>query len=421
MAATTDTTATLDVAPRAAEGSRSARRLRRTGQVPGVIYGGDGGPELFAVDGRILRNTLAHSGAIIEVALDGGTAAPVLVKDVQRHPVKGHAVHVDFLRVDMKVAIQTHVTLELFGADEAPGVVEGGVLSQGAVEINIEALPGDIPDSLRFDVSGMEMNDTVTLSQLTAARGRHAARRSRRDGARHGHPADEGAGAGGDRDRDRARRRGGRGGRGGAGRGRHRRGGRRAGFLRRVLKLFSSAPVDWLVVGLGNPGSRYADTPHNVGFRVADALIARWDLPKPKKKFGGELCEGRAGPGGPRVALLKPQTYMNDAGRAVGPARGSYKLPLDRVLVIHDEIDLPFGDIRVRLGGGLAGHNGLKSLKRELGSADFQRVRIGVGRPDTTDPDIVSAHVLGKWRQSADEVRELVERAREEAERVVLG
>jgi PTH1 family peptidyl-tRNA hydrolase len=118
--------------------------------------------------------------------------------------------------------------------------------------------------------------------------------------------------------------------------------------------------------------------------------------------------------------VLKPQTYMNDAGRSVGPARGSFKLPLDRVLVLHDEIDLPFGEIRVRLGGGLAGHNGLKSLKRELGSADFQRVRIGVGRPDTTDPDIVSAHVLGKWRQSPAEVQELVERARREAERVVL-
>ena len=93
--------------------------------------------------------------------------------------------------------------------------------------------------------------------------------------------------------------------------------------------------------------------------------------------------------------MLKPQTYMNEAGRSVGPARGSYKLDLDRVLVIHDEIDLPFGDIRVRLGGGLAGHNGLKSLKRELGAAEFHRVRIGVGRPDTTDPEIVSAHVLG--------------------------
>jgi peptidyl-tRNA hydrolase, PTH1 family len=119
--------------------------------------------------------------------------------------------------------------------------------------------------------------------------------------------------------------------------------------------------------------------------------------------------------------VLKPQTYMNEAGRSVGPARGSYKLPLDRVLVIHDEIDLPFGDIRVRTGGGLAGHNGLKSLKRELGSADFQRVRIGVGRPDTTDPDIVSAHVLGKWRRPAAEVRELVERARDAAEGALLG
>jgi PTH1 family peptidyl-tRNA hydrolase len=150
-------------------------------------------------------------------------------------------------------------------------------------------------------------------------------------------------------------------------------------------------------------------------------LIARWDLPRPKKKFAGELSEGRTGPGGPRVAVLKPQTYMNEAGRSVGPARGAYKLGLDRLLVIHDEIDLPFGEIRVRLGGGLAGHNGLKSLKRELGGADFHRVRIGVGRPDTTDPDLVAAHVLGKWRQSAAEVREVVERARDEAERVVLG
>jgi PTH1 family peptidyl-tRNA hydrolase len=175
------------------------------------------------------------------------------------------------------------------------------------------------------------------------------------------------------------------------------------------------------VVGLGNPGSRYDGTPHNVGFQVADALIAGWDLPKPKRKFAGELSEGSTGPGGPRVAVLKPQTYMNEAGRSVGPARGAYKLALDRVLVLHDEIDLPFGDIRVRLGGGLAGHNGLKSLKRELGGSDFQRVRIGVGRPDTTDPEIVSAHVLGKWRETPAAVRELVERARDEAERLVLG
>jgi large subunit ribosomal protein L25 len=167
MAASSDTSTTLELSARSAEGSRSARRLRRSGQVPGVIYGGEGGPELFAVDGRILRNTLARSGHILQVAVDGGTTAPVLVKDVQRHPVRGEAVHVDLLRVDMKVAIQTPVTIELLGADEAPGVVEGGVLSQGVVEINIEALPGDIPDTIQFDASKLEMNATVTLSAIT--------------------------------------------------------------------------------------------------------------------------------------------------------------------------------------------------------------------------------------------------------------
>src|SRR4051794_31637877 len=182
-----------------------------------------------------------------------------------------------------------------------------------------------------------------------------------------------------------------------------------------------TAPVDWLVVGLGNPGTQYAWTPHNVGFEVAEALVDRWDLGKPKKKFQGLLAEGRAGIGGPRVAVLMPQTYMNGAGRGVGPAGGAYKVALARVLVLHDEIALPFGDIRARLGGGLAGHNGLKSLKRELGGADFHRVRVGVGRPDSTDPDIVAAYVLGRWRQPASEVADLVSRAADETEGVVLG
>ncbi|MEA2291523.1 MAG: peptidyl-tRNA hydrolase, family [Solirubrobacteraceae bacterium] len=112
---------------------------------------------------------------------------------------------------------------------------------------------------------------------------------------------------------------------------------------------------------------------------------------------------------------------MNESGRSAGPARGAFKLDLDRILVVHDEIDLPFGEVRVRLGGGLAGHNGLKSLRRELGSPDFHRVRVGVGRPDSTDPDVVAAHVLGRWRQSGPEVDALVERARDEVERLVAG
>lgn len=184
----------------------------------------------------------------------------------------------------------------------------------------------------------------------------------------------------------------------------------------------TTAPVDWLVVGLGNPGTKYAGTPHNVGFEVADALARRWDLPSAKKKFNGLVTEGRTGVGGPRVAVLLPQTYMNEAGRSVGPARGAFRVDdLARVLVLHDEIDLPFGEIRTRVGGGLAGHNGLKSLKRELGDPGFARVRVGVGRPDSTDPEIVAAYVLGKWRQPADEVRDLVARAAEAAEGVLLA
>jgi PTH1 family peptidyl-tRNA hydrolase len=177
--------------------------------------------------------------------------------------------------------------------------------------------------------------------------------------------------------------------------------------------------VDWLLVGLGNPGSEYARTRHNVGFEVAAALAGRWGLPKAKSKFGGLLTEGRIAPGGPRVAVLLPQTYMNEAGKSVGPARGAFKLPLDRVLVVHDEIDLPFGEIRVRLGGGLAGHNGLKSLKQGLGSADFARVRVGVGRPDTTDPDRVAAYVLGRFRQPPEQVALLIDEAADAAERIV--
>jgi peptidyl-tRNA hydrolase, PTH1 family len=175
--------------------------------------------------------------------------------------------------------------------------------------------------------------------------------------------------------------------------------------------------VDWLIVGLGNPGAEYRGTRHNVGFEVADELARRWDLPRPKSKYRGLLTEGRTGPGGPRVAILEPQTFMNDAGRSVGPARGAFKLDLDRVLVIHDEIDLPFGEIRTRLGGGLAGHNGLKSLRQELGSADFTRVRVGVGRPPTSDPDRVAAYVLGRFRQPREEVALLVASAADAAER----
>ncbi len=177
--------------------------------------------------------------------------------------------------------------------------------------------------------------------------------------------------------------------------------------------------MDALVVGLGNPGREYVATRHNLGFEVASELSRRWELPRARERFRGMLAEGRAGAGGPRVAILLPQTYMNDSGDSVGPARGSMKVPLERTIVVHDEIDLPFGEVRSKLGGGVAGHNGLKSMKRGFGSADFWRVRAGVGRPDSTDPEIVSAHVLSRFREPDSDVRDLIARAADEVERLL--
>jgi large subunit ribosomal protein L25 len=144
--------------------------MRRDGLVPGVIYGGGEDPQHFAVDARLLRNTLAHAAQVIEVAIDGAPTN-VLIKDVQRHPVRGEAIHVDLLRVRMDQAIHATVPIDFIGADEAPGVVEGGIFNQELREVNIEALPGDIPEAIHHDVSGLEMNATLTLDVLVAPEG----------------------------------------------------------------------------------------------------------------------------------------------------------------------------------------------------------------------------------------------------------
>jgi peptidyl-tRNA hydrolase, PTH1 family len=175
------------------------------------------------------------------------------------------------------------------------------------------------------------------------------------------------------------------------------------------------------VIGLGNPEEGYAQTRHNVGFEVAALAAERWQLPRPKRRYAGLYSEGRPGPGAPRVGVLLPQTFMNESGQAAGPARGALGVPLERVVAVHDDIDLPFGEVRVRQGGGLAGHKGLKSLEHGLGGADFQRVRVGVGRPESTDPEVVSRYVLSRFAEPDEEVGALVERAADELERLIEG
>ena len=158
-------TTKLSISPREASNSRATRRLRRAGQVPGVLYGGGDEAVPFSVDERALRHALAAVGAVIELQLDGEATSAVL-KDSHRHPVRGQTLHVDFLRVRLDVAIHAVVPLELIGGDDAPGTKEGGVLEHVTREINIEALPNDIPERLELDVSQMQINDTLVLSEV---------------------------------------------------------------------------------------------------------------------------------------------------------------------------------------------------------------------------------------------------------------
>lgn len=152
----------------------------------------------------------------------------------------------------------------------------------------------------------------------------------------------------------------------------------------------------WLLVGLGNPGDQYAKNRHNIGFMAIDAIADAYGFAAFRAKFQGEVSEGRID--GEKVVLLKPQTYMNESGQSVGKAAKFYKIPPERVVVFHDELDLEPGKCRVKVGGGVAGHNGLKSIKAHLGTPDFMRVRLGIGHPG--DKNRVSGYVLSDFAKA---------------------
>jgi large subunit ribosomal protein L25 len=165
------TTTKLEVSSRAAEGSRSARRLRRSGRIPGVLYGGGDDSLSFSVDARELRLALAGAGAVVDLSVDGAKATPVVLKEAQRDPVRGQTTHVDLLRVRLDKAIHAVVTLELEGVDDTPGVKEGGVLEQLTRELNIEALPTAIPESIVYTLGEMQIGDTLTLESIVVPDG----------------------------------------------------------------------------------------------------------------------------------------------------------------------------------------------------------------------------------------------------------
>lgn len=180
------------------------------------------------------------------------------------------------------------------------------------------------------------------------------------------------------------------------------------------MALFRPSPhVERLVVGLGNPGSQYEGTPHNIGYRVVEDLARRHGFPRAARGFDGRVAEGSIR--GRPVLLLQPTTFMNDSGRSVAAAVRAVKLRLEDVLVVHDHIDLPFGRLRLMEGGGSGGHNGLKSITGLLGPG-YARLRVGVDRPPSTDPDVVAEYVLSPFRESRAEVAALTAAAADAVE-----
>ncbi len=176
-----------------------------------------------------------------------------------------------------------------------------------------------------------------------------------------------------------------------------------------------TSTLDLLVAGLGNPGREYTRTRHNVGWLVADELAGRAGSTF-RSKFSGRVAEVRAD--GRRLALLKPETFMNESGRSVGAALRFYKLPAESLLAVHDDVDLDPGRLQARFGGGLAGHNGLRSLVEQLGTPEFLRLRVGVGRPERGDRRPIADYVLSPFAAEID-VEELVGRAADAVETVV--
>jgi peptidyl-tRNA hydrolase, PTH1 family len=187
------------------------------------------------------------------------------------------------------------------------------------------------------------------------------------------------------------------------------------------MRLFrrgaAASSLDLLVAGLGNPGREYEQTRHNVGWLVVDELAGRLHGSF-RSKFSGRLAEVRSDE--QRLALLKPETYMNESGRSIGAAVRFFRIPPPRLLVVHDDVDLEPARLQARLGGGLAGHNGLRSIAETLGTRDFMRLRIGVGRPGRGDPRSVSDYVLSRFEPELD-VDGLVARAADAVESILHG
>jgi peptidyl-tRNA hydrolase, PTH1 family len=329
-------------------GKGASRRARRDGKVPAVLYGHHSDPQHLLLSAHDFSAVLRHSGTNAVLILDiNGKEQLALTKALDIHPIRRSIQHADLLvvRRGEKVTVEVNVATE----GEA---VSGTLVTQETTAVEIEAEALSIPEQLTVSIEGAEAGTQITAGQIVLPAGVTLASDpellvinvviapTAEDLDAEGAGEPEGAAA--------------------------------------PAAPGMAEPV--LVVGLGNPGPNYAKTRHNLGYLVAGILADRIGAPlKVHKKSGADAVTGRLG-GRPAI-VARPRVYMNESGRQVGPLAKFYSVAPADVIVVHDELDIEFGRIRLKLGGGEGGHNGLRSVAAALGTKDFRRVRIGIGRP----------------------------------------
>jgi large subunit ribosomal protein L25 len=402
--------------PRNTEGRGASRRMRRAGKAPGIVYGGTVAPTPIELDHNALFHALrgeAFHSSILTMKLDGGSSK-VLLRDVQMHPFRNEILHVDFQRVDENKKIHMKVPLHFVNGEQSPAVkLSAAIISHVTTDLDIACLPKDLPGFIEIDLSALEVGHALHVSSVKLPPGCDG-RDPRQDGSRR---------RGGDRPRARkskpkrnlpqprkpqllprrrrkakprppttrvatraatrrtTRRKSRRTTRRSNRRLRpHREAGPRnlrgPSFLRGGIRPVFAKPIMQtpirLVAGLGNPGRGYAGTRHNAGFWFVDELAGRLNATfAAEAKFGGDLAKAGV------LRLVKPMTFMNLSGRAVAAAARFFGVQPAEILVVHDELDLLPGKAKMKFGGGHAGHNGLRDIQSQLGSADFWRLRIG--------------------------------------------
>lgn len=410
-------------------GKSVAVRLRRAGTIPAVAYGKGATTLHLAVSPKELLGVLKSEhgkNSVVELGV-AGKPLTVLVRDYSYHPVSRDLLHVDFIQIKLDQEVDVEVPFVTFG--KCAGVTAGGQLRIVFRSLPIRCLPEKIPTKIEHDVTNVGLNEAVHASDLKLPEGVKvrfppeqtvasvvAPEREKADEAAAaaapaaaGAKAAPAAAAKPDAKKKLSEA---------------------PSFVAWVLlsraprlfhfhrRVFYGTPAMYLVVGLGNPGSKYADTRHNAGFEACDLLAQRANADAYRDKFSALTSRGRFG--SEDVAFLKPQTFMNLSGQSAQPAAAFLKVPVENIVVVYDEIDLPFGEVRIKKGGGHGGHNGIRSLLERLGSPEFVRVRIGIGRPPPGFKGDVADYVLMRfdaeerpllgdlWARAADAAEDVV-------------